>query len=323
MKIEQGARFHFCTDDLPAKDRLAIWREVIGRRYMQLEIEPHEPNSMWARIDVQRLPSGEISSAHSNPARYRRTRKLANDGNGDFSFMWMKQAGYRLINDDSETTFAEGDGVLLFHGAPGTCELQSRVRWNTVRLDGALLRSRSRSIGERPFHRADSRSGALHLLTAYIAALVAGGVPSDPALAYRVNEHIADLIAAAVQPNDDNRERAAAGAVQVARFAAVTADILAHLSDPELSAKQVAQRVGLSERSVYLLFERNGVSFVAFVTEERLQRARAMLVDPACRMLRIGDIAFAAGFSDLTTFNRSFRRLFGRTPSDLRREIDP
>jgi AraC-like DNA-binding protein len=315
--MAQGARFRFCTDDLPAKDRLAIWRELMGRHYMRLEIEPHNPDAIWASIEVQRLPAGEISSAQSDPAVYRRTRKLANDGNGDFSFNWIRQSGYRILTEDAEADVAEGSGVLLFHGAPGTFEVQSRVRMNTVRLDGALLRSRLRNIGERPFHLVPSESDALRLLSAYVDALVAGGVPGDPALAYRVNEHIADLIGAALQPNDDNRERAG-NAVTAARFAAITADIFAHLSDPHLSAKQVAQRLGLSERSVYLLFERNGLSFATFVTEERLTRANAMLRDPACTVLRIGDIAFAVGFGDLTTFNRSFRRLYGRTPSSLR-----
>jgi AraC-like DNA-binding protein len=33
---------------------------------------------------------------------------------------------------------------------------------------------------------------------------------------------------------------------------------------------------------------------------------------------RIADIAYEAGFSDLSHFNRSFRRHFGLTPSELR-----
>jgi transcriptional regulator GlxA family with amidase domain len=34
--------------------------------------------------------------------------------------------------------------------------------------------------------------------------------------------------------------------------------------------------------------------------------------------LRIIDIAFAAGFSDVSHFNRIFRRRFGDTPSGVR-----
>jgi AraC-like DNA-binding protein len=33
----------------------------------------------------------------------------------------------------------------------------------------------------------------------------------------------------------------------------------------------------------------------------------------------IAEIAYAAGFGDLSTFNHAFRRHFGCTPSDVRR----
>ena len=43
-----------------------------------------------------------------------------------------------------------------------------------------------------------------------------------------------------------------------------------------------------------------------------------MLGDPRYADLTIGAIAFEAGFGDLSTFNRNFRRHFGVTPSDVR-----
>jgi transcriptional regulator GlxA family with amidase domain len=66
------------------------------------------------------------------------------------------------------------------------------------------------------------------------------------------------------------------------------------------------------------LLEETGQSFTEHVTERRLWRAYAMLSDPACSQLRIIDIALAAGFSDVSNFNRLFRRRFGETPSGIR-----
>jgi AraC-like DNA-binding protein len=43
-----------------------------------------------------------------------------------------------------------------------------------------------------------------------------------------------------------------------------------------------------------------------------------MLTDPRHADLTIGAIAYTAGFGDLSTFNREFRRHFGATPSDVR-----
>jgi AraC-like DNA-binding protein len=54
------------------------------------------------------------------------------------------------------------------------------------------------------------------------------------------------------------------------------------------------------------------------VLELRLQRARAMLADPRYAAMRIGAVAYAAGFADISYFNRSFRRRFGLTPTAAR-----
>jgi AraC-like DNA-binding protein len=43
-----------------------------------------------------------------------------------------------------------------------------------------------------------------------------------------------------------------------------------------------------------------------------------MLRDSGLAARTISDIAFEAGFSDLSHFNRSFRRRFGESPSDVR-----
>lgn len=315
---ERMSRFHFRTDDLPEQDRLPIWFEVIGRRYMRLQIEPCEAGRMDASIEALTLPFGDIASAECDPARFTRTRELLQDGNGDYAFNWVRQSGYRIIDPAGETLLGAGDSLLLFYGAPGSFGIDRRARLTNVRLNGALVRGKIPDIDERLFHRLPSNGAALRLLQAYVDALLASGIPDDPLLADSINEHLVDLVAASLRDDDDTVERSLMEAVPAARLAAAKAEIREQLCDPALSAGSVARRLGLSERSISLLFERSGLSFAAFVTEERLKRAAAMLVDPAC-LDKIGDIALATGFGDLSTFNRSFRRRYGRTPSGMRR----
>jgi AraC-like DNA-binding protein len=67
-----------------------------------------------------------------------------------------------------------------------------------------------------------------------------------------------------------------------------------------------------------MLFEEEDTTFTEFVLERRLDRAHRMLADPRSADRNISTIAFDAGFGDLSYFNRTFRRRFGRTPSDVR-----
>ena len=73
---------------------------------------------------------------------------------------------------------------------------------------------------------------------------------------------------------------------------------------------------GLDDLIAELLHE-TGATFTERVMELRLQKARAVLSDP--RDARsIADIALDCGFSDISYFNRCFRRSFGDTPGGLR-----
>jgi AraC-like DNA-binding protein len=91
-----------------------------------------------------------------------------------------------------------------------------------------------------------------------------------------------------------------------------------HYRDERLSVKTVAAALGISESYLHRLMAESGESFTETVNRLRLERAKRMLEDPGCDRLRIGEIAFATGFSDFTYFNRLFRRRFGDTPGAFR-----
>jgi AraC-like DNA-binding protein len=51
---------------------------------------------------------------------------------------------------------------------------------------------------------------------------------------------------------------------------------------------------------------------------ERLAAARRALADPGLDALKISEIAYRCGFSDLSYFNRAFRQKYGETPKAAR-----
>jgi AraC-like DNA-binding protein len=69
---------------------------------------------------------------------------------------------------------------------------------------------------------------------------------------------------------------------------------------------------------VHKLLEETGKTFSEHVLEERLTLAFAMLTEPSMARRKITDVAAATGFSDISYFNRTFRRRFGDTPSAVR-----
>jgi AraC-like DNA-binding protein len=130
--------------------------------------------------------------------------------------------------------------------------------------------------------------------------------------------HVCDLLAVALGATCDAAQVAEARGVRAARLHAIKADVMAALGRAELSVAHVAKRHQVTPRYVQMLFEAEGTTFSQFVREQRLDRARRMLVDPLLRGRSISAIAYSVGFGDLSNFNHAFRRRYGASPSDVR-----
>ena len=71
------------------------------------------------------------------------------------------------------------------------------------------------------------------------------------------------------------------------------------------------------------VFEEAGVTFTQFLTEQRLLAAHKALRSSASAPAPISMIAYESGFSDVSHFNRLFRRRFGCAPNDVRKRAKP
>jgi len=107
---------------------------------------------------------------------------------------------------------------------------------------------------------------------------------------------------------------------RAARLMAIKQAVMREIASHDLSVVTVARRQGVSPRSVHRLFEAEGTTFMQFVIALRLARAYRLLTSPSHAHRKIADIAFSAGFGDVSHFNRMFRRRYGRPPSEVRDE---
>jgi AraC-like DNA-binding protein len=99
---------------------------------------------------------------------------------------------------------------------------------------------------------------------------------------------------------------------------AIKSDIEARLEDRRLTAREIAERHGISLRYLQKLFEDERTTFSEFVLQRRLDRALRLLQSAGSWETSITEIAFGVGFGDLSYFNRTFRRRFGAAPRDIR-----
>jgi AraC-like DNA-binding protein/ligand-binding sensor protein len=87
----------------------------------------------------------------------------------------------------------------------------------------------------------------------------------------------------------------------------------------ELSLADVARAAGASVFHFCKVFHKTtGLKFTDYVARVRLEDARARLLNPN---LRISEVAYDVGFQSLTQFNRTFKRVFGQSPSEFRNHL--
>lgn len=87
----------------------------------------------------------------------------------------------------------------------------------------------------------------------------------------------------------------------------------------ELSLDQVAKSVNTSKFYFCKIFKKaTGVNFTDYVSRIRTERAKNLMLNPN---LRVSEIAYEVGFQSLTHFNRVFKRILGRSPTDYRDQL--
>jgi AraC-like DNA-binding protein len=314
---------HFSTDETVPQDRLGVWREVIGRTVLRLDIEPLPDIPFEADVTLQALPGLAMLSGVISGSRSGRTRALLADGVDDFGLVvnlggpyLISQGGRELVLGDGEATLFSCAEVNSFtHSPPGGVF--------AMRVPRTALAPFVTKIEDSFLRPIPSRTQALRLLTRYVGIVHVGIVRDElaaasPEMRHLVVAHVHDLLALTIGATGDAAEIARGRSVRAARQQAIKMDILQNLGRPDLSIAAVAARQGVTPRYVQMLFEADGRTFSEFVLSQRLARAHHMLRDPRMTSRTIAAIAFASGFGDLSYFNRKFRQRFGAAPSDLR-----
>lgn len=107
--------------------------------------------------------------------------------------------------------------------------------------------------------------------------------------------------------------------IQSWRLPSIQQRALELLAEPSLSPELMARDLRISVRTLHRAFHSAGLTFHAWLREQRLARCWSELNDPMARRRSVAAIAFRWGFNDLTTFNRNFRQRYGFAPTRVRR----
>jgi len=290
---------------------VAEWRATITKTAAPASMPLVHPRS------VEPVPDLVICEGGASPLD-RRSARRTTQGRHAFTFL-LCVAGRLAMRSDVASVSLEAGQATVFPDTISVelqCDEHSQIV--ALRFEGDRAKA-FQPMMDKPEPRAvaiDLAAAALFLN--YCNILVESAEHLSPSCASLATAQLRELAALMLNRPTDAGSKLSFGGPKAARLRAVLGDIAANLRDPQLNAVKVGARLGLTPRYVQLLMEGFGKSFSEHVREMRLDEARRMLRDARADHLRITEIAYAAGFQDISYFNRAFRGRFGEQPSATR-----
>lgn len=286
-------------------EQFGHWRELICAAFLALTPESDLRDGFAGT--VTQWPLGPLSLARidSQRQRVRRTERDIVRAPRDGYYANLQLVGTSEMRQAGRATVLRpGDLAVVDTGEPFAFDFGTDFRQLSFFVPGPLL------PGPVPTATRIGTAGGVGAAIRHSLRAVPSLAPRNAA---RLAMHACGLLTVALDAPVDVRP------VRSRRtHALAVADIEEHLADDDLCPAATARRLGISVRGLHGLFAGRERSYTATVRRLRLEQAFRDLRDPARRHLRVIDVAADAGFADVASFHRAFRREYGRTPAQVR-----
>jgi AraC-like DNA-binding protein len=293
------------------------WREGICRGFCRLDVGPAGNDDIDCGNDFASVDSLALATPKGSSARFARTRDLMQDGCDDFVLISASHGRVRVTQKSQTIELSKGQMCLTEMNVEGAAELTPVGSFTTARIPRrALLQVSPRA--ETQVARPLANDAALRsLIDRYFALCNDLAVALDAPGQRAAAQHFVDLVGLLLGGGAGQEDLLTQRGCSAARLGVMKVQVIDNLHFSGLTIEKIAQSNGISARQAQRLFAQSGQTFSEFVLDQRLSMARQLLMAASSRHRKISDIAYEAGFGDLSYFNRTFKRRFGATPSDI------
>ncbi|MGA2997518.1 helix-turn-helix domain-containing protein [Bradyrhizobium sp.] len=291
------------------------WAEDLADAFVPLEPRKIAEQSFRGTISRTDVASIQISRVEATKHVVLRLRSHIARSTGDVYFVNLQLEGVgRYTQRGHEQICGPGDLAIVDTTEPFEIENCRNFGLFCFAVPRQLLPG---ALAERPRLRLSATEAGCALSRTLAGhAELCLRAKQDSGISTFGAQHVVDLIAHAPGILE---ERASERAGPSILLSMMLDHIDRHSDDPELAAAALAARFRCSERYVHRLFSTTGRSVGEHVNEKRIAACTSKLLDRNAARKTIAEIAFAAGFRDISHFNRLFKRSNGLAPREFRR----
>ncbi|WP_288049368.1 AraC family transcriptional regulator [Nocardia sp.] len=307
----------FDLDTVAVDEREPALRDLLEQNPVPIDVSTGGVDRLRVATTADFFGSLFMVSCSGRGAMVHRDEKRVGQDHERTMMLSVVASGHSVFRHNNTITDATRGDIVPYSSMRPYSATFDDVAKHTFMIDYTSLGLPERAI-EYQLGRSVSRRHTLgHIVTRYLIDLGTNAVYLPEADRRALERPTLELLRAlfTTTAGDDDRAREHLHASLDVRLIEY---LKMHLRDPELSVARLAREHGISERYVYTILARNGITFADWVRAQRLHGAAADLARTTTPQQSIAAIAHTWGFPDHANFTRAFRRTHGMSPREYR-----
>ena len=270
---------------------------------------------------VRRRPLGDVTLVELDlcPQTWRRTLAHVRTGGHHLACTLTVVRGRLTLHQDGrDLVLVEGTTSVVDGARPFVLGVEEPARVIGVLVERDVFARRCAPLGEAAATPPTNR-GTADPVAAFVARLPAALDHPDltSVEGQRLGSRTLDVMQLVFTPSTRTTN------VRDEHLTSAKTYIDDHLTDPDLSPREVAAGAAVSIRYLHELFRSTGETVRQRIIRRRLDLAYAALTDPRRASVSVSTIAADCGFKTAAHFSRCFVDLYGRTATEVRAATTP
>ena len=299
----------------------ASWQESISSTFVPLEVSAVFPTRFRNSVAVGCLGWMQVSELHSSAQRVRRSKLLAARAEDAGYKVTLQLAGRSEIRQSNRTALLmPGEWSIYDTTRPYEVDVDDGAHFLVMQVPGKQTEAWQPYMQNAVARNFSGQHGCGRMAMDLLRVALGEHAHLSESAARDAANAVLQMMGLDISERAGGQAEQDQAGLKQAQLRRVQQHILENLHDPALSPASAAAAFRMSRRYLYNLFALAATTPADFILSARLERSRDALCDATQSVRQIGDIAYRFGFSDAARFSHAFRKRYGASPSEYRRQ---
>ncbi|WP_397473243.1 helix-turn-helix domain-containing protein, partial [Pusillimonas sp.] len=287
------------------------WSDGVSRVFARLVVTPADHQEIDCRLVWRDIGRARLTSAAGSPQSVCRTSEtIASDAAASIIIMFQNKGVATLLHRGRSVDLSPGTMVAMDTRSPYRLSFLSNFEQHVLRVPANVLGDHSDDTNPLTATALNTSFASRLLLASFSAAGQVCPHQSDD-----LEPTLFDLTRLALYAGAPALKPGSTAD----RFQQACSYIRAHTAVADLTPQLVADKLGISLRTLQKVFAIRGMQPSSYILQQRLSRVGELLARPDHAHRSVADIAGAYGFLEPSHFSRIFRIHFGMSPREWRK----